>query len=64
MMNLAIAPIRQDFVPQPAPSVWVTWAEGIAGPATLAPRGVSLLSGLLPGLQRSVSGAKGGNDAA
>ena len=39
MMNLAIAPIRQDFVPEPAPSVWVTWAEGIAGPATLAPRG-------------------------
>lgn len=39
MMNLAIAPIRQDFVPEPVPSVWVTWAEGIAGPATLAPRG-------------------------
>ena len=39
MMNLAIAPIRQNFVPEPAPSVWVTWAEGIAGPATLAPRG-------------------------
>jgi hypothetical protein len=39
MMNLAIAPVRQDFVPEPAPSVWVTWAEGIAGPATLAPRG-------------------------
>ena len=39
MMNLAIAPVRQDYVPQPAPSVWVTWAEGIAGPATLAPLG-------------------------
>jgi hypothetical protein len=26
-------------VPEPAPAVWVTWAEGIAGPATLAPRG-------------------------
>jgi hypothetical protein len=39
MMNLAIAPVRQDYVPQPTPSVWVTWAEGIAGPATLAPRG-------------------------
>ena len=26
-------------MPEPAPSVWVTWAEGIAGPATLAPRG-------------------------
>lgn len=24
---------------EPAPKVWVTWAEGIAGPATLAPRG-------------------------
>ena len=24
---------------EPAPTVWVTWAEGIAGPATLAPRG-------------------------
>ena len=39
MMNLAIAPTRQDYVPEPAASVWVTWAEGIAGPATLAPRG-------------------------
>ena len=38
-MNLAIAPVRQDYVPQSSPSVWVTWAEGIAGPATLAPRG-------------------------
>ncbi|MCA3362467.1 MAG: hypothetical protein INF79_03435 [Roseomonas sp.] len=39
MLNLAIAPIGQDYMPQPAPAVWVTWAEGIAGPATLAPRG-------------------------
>ena len=39
MMNLAIAPARQNYVPAPAPAVWVTWAEGIAGPATLAPRG-------------------------
>jgi hypothetical protein len=39
MMNLALAPARQNYVPEPAPTVWVTWAEGIAGPATLAPRG-------------------------
>jgi hypothetical protein len=39
MMNLSIAPLGLDYVPQPAPAVWVTWAEGIAGPATLAPRG-------------------------
>jgi hypothetical protein len=39
MMNLAIAAARQDYVPEPAPTVWVTWAEGIAGPVTLAPRG-------------------------
>jgi hypothetical protein len=38
-MNLALAPARQNYVPEPAPAVWVTWAEGIAGPATLAPRG-------------------------
>ena len=39
MMNLAITPARQNYVPEPMPAVWVTWAEGIAGPATLAPRG-------------------------
>jgi hypothetical protein len=39
MMNLAIAPVRQNYVPEPMPAVWITWAEGIAGPATLAPRG-------------------------
>ncbi|MCA3391197.1 MAG: hypothetical protein INF47_03145, partial [Roseomonas sp.] len=39
MMNLAIAPARQNYVPEPMPAVWITWAEGIAGPATIAPRG-------------------------
>lgn len=39
MMNVATLPIEQALPPQPAPSVWVTWAEGIAGPSTLAPRG-------------------------
>ena len=38
MMNLAIAP-AVSALPPPTPKVWVTWAEGIAGPATLAPRG-------------------------
>jgi len=36
MMELALATVRQDYMPKPAPAVWVTWAEGIAGPATLA----------------------------
>jgi hypothetical protein len=39
MMNLAITSMTRDNMPEPASSVWVTWAEGIAGPATLAPRG-------------------------
>ncbi len=38
MMNLAIAP-AVSALPLPMLRVWVTWAEGIAGPATLAPRG-------------------------
>jgi hypothetical protein len=38
MMNLALAP-AVTALPPPMPKVWVTWAEGIAGPATLAPRG-------------------------
>ena len=39
MMQPATVPLEQVFLPVPAPSVWVTWAEGIAGAATLAPRG-------------------------
>lgn len=39
MMNLAIASAAPTLLPPPMPKVWVTWAEGIAGPATLAPRG-------------------------
>jgi hypothetical protein len=39
MLDLALAAPVRDVLPEPAPTVWVTWAEGIAGPATLAPRG-------------------------
>lgn len=39
MMHPTTVPLEQVFLPVPAPSVWVTWAEAIAGPVTLAPRG-------------------------
>ncbi|MCA3282828.1 MAG: hypothetical protein ING16_08145 [Roseomonas sp.] len=39
MMILAIAPAVPALPPPPMLKVWVTWAEGIAGPATLAPLG-------------------------
>ena len=38
-MNLAIATAVPALPPPPMLKVWVTWAEGIAGPATLAPLG-------------------------
>lgn len=40
MLDAVFAPPVRDVSPEPStPAVWVTWAEGIAGPATLAPRG-------------------------
>jgi len=40
MLDVVCASPAKDISPKPsAPVVWVTWAEGIAGPATLAPRG-------------------------
>jgi hypothetical protein len=39
MLDTALLPPVRNVLPEPAPKVWVTWAEGIAGPATLAPRG-------------------------
>jgi hypothetical protein len=39
MLDAVLAPPVRNGFPESTPSVWVTWAEGIAGPATLAPRG-------------------------
>ena len=39
MLDAVLLPPVRNVLLEPAPAVWVTWAEGIAGPATLAPRG-------------------------
>jgi hypothetical protein len=39
MLDAVLLPPVRNVLLEPAPTVWVTWAEGIAGPATLAPRG-------------------------